>query len=258
MKKGLSYVDWSISIGLFIVYIITIFILLGPAFKQDYSTEYLNTIVQNGIEENISLELKRFPVFLRLDTIIPNNYQIGLNNIPEGIEGIDVEKIGFYTEDHSLEIISKKTYSNQPTVEIDIDYNLIGAIPIGPELSSAKLWLYLSTEKIFDFDHTPTGTALTSNNAFGVAETIKGIYEPRFRLFSQNDYNTAKELINYPNQKDFAIEIYNETKINETPILNYTKASPTEKDEVNVLLWANWLIHNDTKRTPITILIKTW
>ncbi len=121
-----------------------------------------------------------------------------------------------------------------------------------------KIYLFLSENGIFE-DNTTTGSAWPdTNNTFGIYETISGIYEPYLNEFILNDYETAKEILKYPKEKEFIIEIYNETKLNEPYILNYTQRQPTEKDKVNVFLWADWLIHNNTKRTPITVLIKTW
>ena len=91
-KRGLSYVDWTVSIGLFIIFTISIFILLGPAFKQDYSSDYLSSIIKDGIKENTSLELKRFPVFIRSETSIDSDtHQFTIDGIPEDFQGADDE-----------------------------------------------------------------------------------------------------------------------------------------------------------------------
>lgn len=254
MKKGLSYVDWSISVGLFIIYILTIFVLLGPAFSQDNSPEYLGSIVKTGIEENISLELNRIPAYVRLDTtgLVAGTYKFVLDDAPQEFLGVTDNMVTIYSD--TTEIISKDL--SYPQLSFDSSLATLNIFPDTGTVTS-KVWVYVAPEEIFD-DGVSVSSALTINNTFGVAEVLKGVYEPRFLDFSMNDYETAKEIIAYPIQKDFSITIYNETRLDEDSILNYTKAVPTEDDEVGVLMWSNWLISNDTSRTPITLLIKVW
>jgi hypothetical protein len=254
-KRGLSYVDWSISIGLFIIYIITIFILLGPAFKQDYSEDYLSSIVKDGLAENTTLEINRFPVFIRsMAPIDSNPHTFTLKDLPKEFEGIDDEN--FLILDNSGNAIINKNYEpSGKRIRFDSSFSDMGILS---DTDIGKLYIFLSEDTIFE-DTAPVEQAWTdTNNTFGVPETISGIYQEYFKLFTTNDYIITKEILKYPADKDFIIEIYNETRFDEPTLFNYTKEQPEEKDEVNVLLWADWLIHNNTQRTPITVLVKTW
>jgi hypothetical protein len=256
MKKGLSYIDWSISAGLFIIYIIIIFVLLSPAFKQDYSQEYLGSIIKEGLEEVASLEIERVPIFIKLDTTgtaQSTNYKFDLENLPRELENLNDNQITIYTN-ASSEIITKDLIYNKLSFNSTLED--LGITP-NTGNASTKIWLFISSEEVFN-DAASSGTVININNTFGVSEAIKGIYEPKFINFSSNDYETAKQILKFPEQKNFAVEIYNGTDLEKTPILYYMNEVPQEKDNVNILLWSNWLIHNNTQRTPVTILIKIW
>ena len=63
-KKGLSYVDWAISVGIFIVYAIILFFIFRPSLQQDYSQEYLGEIIKAGIEKDAYYSMERVPLFI--------------------------------------------------------------------------------------------------------------------------------------------------------------------------------------------------
>jgi hypothetical protein len=259
MKKGLSYVDWSISAGLFIIFIITIFVLVAPAFRQDYSSEYLNSIVQTGLEENISIELKKIPAFLRLDDTAgaSGTYTFTFTgNLPKELDGMSTDNIIIYSST-GTEIPYKSL--NYPT-SLTISSNL-GNLGAGTGTDVVvKVWIYASEDMTFG-SNSPTGSAWTGySTTFGVSETVKGIYDDKFTDFKSLEYSEAKENLNYPEVKDFRIETYEGVDVSGTMRreLSYTKIDATEKDKVNVLLWPTWLINDDATIDQITILIKTW
>jgi len=274
MKKGLSYIDWSISAGIFIIYIIVLFILLGPAFKQDYSPDYLGSLVREGIKENVSLEIKRIPLFIELNTTHtgdggtrPYNHETSkvkiklMGNLAGEIINIDHtnKQFSVFNENLTQEFTTKKYESSLTIFEFKASPNQFGISNFYPSREEIiKFWIFLSNEEIFtEINSTWPFKWEAEAFTFGVAETLEGIYEPYFINFTNNDYETAKDIINFPKEREFAIDIYNHTDFT-SPILNYTKTQPGEKDIVNTLLWADYLIHNNTQRTPITILIKTW
>jgi len=269
MKKGLSYIDWSISAGIFIIYIIVLFILLGPAFKQDYSPDYLGSLVREGIKENVSLEIKRIPLFIELNTSnhlpcqnVSYNCKFKLTgNLPAEVVTLNPneKQFSFFNQDLSIEFMDKSNeISGNNRLKFVTKADNMGISSFNPPRSEiVKIWMFLSEEEIFEDRNISSHDWIPEAFTFGVAETLEGIYEPYFINFTNNDYETAKDIINFPKEREFAIDIYNHTDFT-SPILNYTKTQPGEKDIVNTLLWADYLIHNNTQRTPITILIKTW
>lgn len=268
MKKG-SYTDWSISVGIFIIYIISVFILLAPSFKYDYSPEYLGSIVKQGLEENTTLEIKRAPLFLKItldgSENINTKYKFEMHdNIPPELQGLDNNgKQILILNNESQEL----TTSNQPyywanplgITLYDINLEELGVVSGDSGEKLVKLWVFSSEKQIFESYIPPTQVPFNAfKYTYGVAESLEGIYEPDFNEFTTKGYSEAKEVLNYPKNKDFSILIFNQTLINETPLFNYTKKIPDEKDKVNILLWSTQTIDNTTKTNPVTVLIKTW
>lgn len=62
-KKG-SHVDWAISIGLFLVYIIGMFILLRPGVTPAHKPADLLQILEDKVREEIMWEVKEVPIVL--------------------------------------------------------------------------------------------------------------------------------------------------------------------------------------------------
>ena len=49
MKKGINYIDWVIAIGIFIVYIIFIFVVFKPGIRDPSSPSYMIDIVKTNV-----------------------------------------------------------------------------------------------------------------------------------------------------------------------------------------------------------------
>lgn len=62
-KKG-SYVDWAVSMGIFLIYLIGLFILLRPGVTPIYKPEGLLQIVENKFMENVSWVVREIPLFV--------------------------------------------------------------------------------------------------------------------------------------------------------------------------------------------------
>ena len=66
MKKGLTHIDWAMSIGLFIVYLIVLIILFRPAITtEDYSGDFLSSIVKQGLIDDSYITIEKIPIFIR-------------------------------------------------------------------------------------------------------------------------------------------------------------------------------------------------
>ena len=63
-KKGLSYIDWSISIGIFVIFILALFILVIPALDRRLDETYLISIVETGFKENTYYLIYSIPLFI--------------------------------------------------------------------------------------------------------------------------------------------------------------------------------------------------
>jgi hypothetical protein len=236
-KKGLSYVDWAISFGLFIVYLLTIFILIKPEVINSYDEDFLNSIIKQGLEEDVYIDITTYPIFL------------------------DAEETGDYV---SLTLPDAFSFLNNTNMVL-LD-NL-----------SNKLNFTINGELKFDYNFNPgrcdfkiiysnessrtnsigNGNILTSANySIGIAEHSKGIDLVRFDQLQE--FDELKIKWGYPMSNDFAIEIYNKSDLTIDPIKNYNYTIPLPDSKVNVLKWSDWKINNNSQKELITILIKTW
>src|SRR3989338_9043170 len=71
MKKGVSYIDVAISAGIFILYLLFIFVTLRPGIKEDISGEYLLQIISSGLNNKISMNISKYPLFINYHTENP-------------------------------------------------------------------------------------------------------------------------------------------------------------------------------------------
>ena len=62
-KKG-SHVDWAISIGIFLVYLIGLFILLRPGVTPVHKPEGLLNILEDRFNEEVMWEVREIPLFI--------------------------------------------------------------------------------------------------------------------------------------------------------------------------------------------------
>jgi len=272
-NKGLSYVDWAISAGLFITYLVTLFILIGPSFVEDYSPEYLGGIIRDGVRDKLSIEITRYPAFLELEAdpwptgLQAKPFRFYLNNLPSEFSAIDPHQFIIYFEDYKIIRKSIDLTNNRLNfLENDMANLGVSSPPIDGK-ATIELSIFMTDSPIFE--HTNGGTGLstwpgTQNSIIGVGEKITGVYEDKFTSFFDTTTFTTdqiRENLNYPSGRDFNITIFEGTDLTAVPMMHYdTGVSPGEKDVVNTLVWSDWLIGADTpyEKTLITIMVKTW
>jgi len=105
-KKGLSHIDWIISFGIFIILLLVIFILFGPALTQDYDDKYLGDIAQKGFKDVAFTDVARYPIFIQTSSPfgVLANYKVKL---PTELQGVSVEKISITNESNSFLIYNR-------------------------------------------------------------------------------------------------------------------------------------------------------
>lgn len=88
-KKG-SHVDWAISIGIFLVYIVGLFILLRPGVTPAYKPENLLKLIEDKVNEEVMWEVREVP--LVLDYSCSAGYDIRtLQNVERPTITVDVK-----------------------------------------------------------------------------------------------------------------------------------------------------------------------
>lgn len=78
-KKG-DHVDWAISMGIFLLYLIGLFILLRPGVTPTYKPEGLLQILETNLMNEITYEVREIPLFVKkcigtVDSNAPGGFQ---------------------------------------------------------------------------------------------------------------------------------------------------------------------------------------
>lgn len=238
-KKGLSYVDWAVSFGLFVIYLLAIFILLRPAISDSYNSEFLSTIVKQGMEEDSYVELSLYPLFVEvgghmnaISLEIPNSYL-------------------FFNDTNIILLNSSHNKLNLEVNQNNLNFEQDFALGLNKfTIIHSDIISYSNTAP----SSIPPGDF---NYTIGVEENKKGLYEDLF--LDLPDYQDLKSDWGYPLNHEFAIYIYNSTELRPENIILYKNETTIPQDEiVNVLKWSDWKINSDSSEELITILIQTW
>lgn len=239
MKKGLTYVDVAISIGIFIIYGVFIFIIFKPAIEEEYDDDYLSSIAKNGIIQDTLWNVSTMPIFLEIDP---------------GMSGKTLYfQFPFTWNENSLYM-----YDELGKVDFSLNGGYI-AIPFD------EGWLSVG-KKEFNLIYTNTEYTGHSHGSYngdfdaqtyadiGVVDNLHGIqrFTDNTGLFSSligKPYNEIKDDWNYPEKKDFFVNINDNWFIGEEPL--------TEK-KINVLTFTNFFLNEKGEKERAIITISTW
>jgi len=247
MKKGLDYVDWAMSVGIFIIYIILLFTVFKPQLQKDYSEDFLLNIVENNIKENLYDNLEKYPLFIELTGTPEGNYLIKIPDLPPNskwqVENTTVINPNFeFLKTQVIEGIS-----------INFDSSLT---------SPGKNTFYiLHSNKIKFHTDIPSNPNLLNDPdtqfdyQIGVGELIYGLSYNKTESL-EPDYEKLKEQWNFPSQRDFSIKVYNFSSI--YPMIDYTHVNPPKEKNIYVRQWSTWLLNNNSIQTPVWINIQVW
>lgn len=248
-KKGASHVDWAISMGIFLIYLFTLFVLIKPGAKPVYTQETLLSIVEEKFEENTTWVVKKTPLFIRKCK----------SYVPEGSTTekpciIQIKENSGYWDGILFNELRNSVDSMGPTFEVP---HCIGDFSI----TKKNYLLVLIPKSNFDFDNPDFNSVLSlelnpANNPkcdaeLGVTEDIEGISEKWLNsLKSFENYENLKIDWDYPKQKDFAIYV-NEEKITNSP-------EPYQQANVFVKEYKDWYVEEDADRVLIKINLRAW
>lgn len=243
MKKGLLQIDWIISFGIFVVFLLLIFIVFGPALTQEYNDEYLKSIAQKGFKEASFSEISKYPIFVE-PAIGQNVYEVKL---PEKLRTIgDVSKLIVLDIDSSI-------IDERKLVGDNIVFQSNGAV-----VGSVNTFYLLYSDSFVSAAISPSVSGLFDYNiTFGVEEKIIGFSERLFTGLSVLGYDEFKESLKYPKSKDILVRIYDGTDPS-VLLSEYAKVDPLENDNVYVIKWADHMINESGVRQPILVVIGTW
>lgn len=91
-KRGDTNIDWVMSIGIFIIYILLLLVWIKPGYKPVFEQDTLISIVKNNIEKDFSWEVRKTLLKLKCNQL--GTFDFGLDSyIPVSAGNFDVRRV---------------------------------------------------------------------------------------------------------------------------------------------------------------------
>ncbi len=238
-KKGLLHIDWIVSFGIFVIFLLLIFIYFGPALTQEYSDEYLKSIAQKGFKDATFREVIFYPVYV--ETHSPGTFSVQL---PDELTSIPIRKLPLV---HNFsEIIY--TRENVGGV-LNFDYPNINLTGVDT--------FYIGYAEDFNLTTLPvSNNYVDANTTLGVKTRHYAFSEKLFLNLTSLDYDQFKEALKYPKTKDISVSVYLKNSTN--LVYEYDKVSPQENDNVFVISWFDAWLNETLSYRRVYLSIQTW
>ncbi len=260
MKKGINYVDWVIAIGIFIVYIIFIFVVFKPGIRESYSPSYMLDIIKTNLVESTHYSIEKVSLFVDYAETSQDNNGDG---IPDS-ETIELQ-FPFKWQDGNTRIRNTKNNGiiNKQILDEDSNLNTPNTLKIEDKFldtSETKEYLLIyNNEQTFSNDF-PSSTTKNSNlysPRFGIKSELKGISVNNLNQIKNSEYSTLKSNWHFPLPREFSISI---TKIQDPSFsyLDYQKITPIQDAKVFVLQYKDDIIEDEGTKIPVLVIIRTW
>ena len=227
-KKGAEHVDWAISIGIFLLFLLSILVYIKPVYKPTYEAETLGEMIKDSFLAENNATIYKLPLIVSGCTIKLCDYtQFQINNLKNNVL-ITSNEVIIYNYKRSGSSISFST-------------------------SNIIYWLYYSDDLIPNSDGTlnPTSNECTCSNKVGEVSEYIGLKS----IISVAQFSPP---IGFPDSKQFNVKIRN---ANSGKVEGYQGIDPPEDVSVYVyefvyplLTWEN----NQPKKTNYIVSIQIW
>jgi hypothetical protein len=244
LKKGFSYIDVAVSVGIFILALSIGFVLMRPAIKQENPGPILLPLLKEGFENQTSWTIYRIPFFIKSPTPgvtskvmvqVPFNLSLGKINLTN----YDLNYKEFYYQSLLPDKGFNLTFIDVFTVEKNVYYLIY----------SPNFNYTLSTS-----DPSPSTPISSFDTAFGVREELTGISLDKFNELV--NYDQLKSNFRIPKNNDFSVAIY--TTNNYTKIGEYIPVEPSKEKPVYVLEYTSFILYENSTRMPVYVSLKLW
>lgn len=156
MKKGASHVDWAISMGIFLVYTLLMFIFLKPASEPVYSGNTLLKTVEAGLLEDVTYKNKLVYLVINSPGLPEKKYSLRIKRASSYGLSEDLKDANTYEHatlvNDSLGIVPAEELKGQD-VSFDFDNEYCWSNPCGSDqLDVLEIYTNLkSGENVFWF-----------------------------------------------------------------------------------------------------------
>ncbi|MAG50886.1 hypothetical protein CL621_04605 [archaeon] len=280
MKKGTIHLDWVISIGIFLLYILFFFVFITPFYKPD-TQEGVNTldILEDNLRKEVYWNITRMPIFIIdcsecvglavEDFCLPSfpfgnwgqneiiftedfnnpvniNFEINDNCGSDGTDPGDGHDIDDFTFSYNIATINKKTFW--------IIYNE-GENYGNGEWSNGDCYNYIGEPPICNF-LTYAESGGDYEYFYGLDEKIFGISESKF---SGLNYDDIKSKWNFPEGAEFWIEMeYVDGDKGIIEPFPFGNKNHYEQADVYVREWGDYILDKYGIKEAIKINVGVW
>ncbi len=265
-KKGFaSHIDWAISVGVFVVYVLLLFIFLRPGAQPVYLQGNLLKIVESGFNEDVVYSVDKIPLFIRPNG---NNFPSAPGDYQLAIENVDFPFASYDSENFTLILQNKSELPFQielrPTAYDSLRFNSSFS---GNDVNYIFFLLY-SSEHRYDrslgtdsdrllykpgLDSSPDITNFTYE--FGVKDTVSGLSVDKLSSLP-TDYGALKLRWKFPADRDFSVVA---TKLETNEVF---KEINSIRLPTNINVYANtyldWILEPNTDTVPVNVTIRVW
>lgn len=218
-KRGLSQVDWAISLGIFMLFLVWFFMFAAPSFSAPETSDSLTYIIEQGLND-YKWNVYRTPIFL------VSNQTYG-SNVYEP----------FFASLYLTNNLNYTIYSDKLQKEIYFQNALEGIVFLyNSSLNNDQVWIVGSTEEYFvenDFyDLSSSMNKISIKNYNFFVDFVSGY--PEKLLFN---YDTRVDNIDYY-VGGVAIEELDEAIYSTSPLFSLYKSS-TNSFNMSQFVFAN-------------------
>ncbi len=238
-KKGLDYIDWSISMGIFIVAVTALFVFLKPGARPEHDQNTLINLVERQFVKETQWFVHETPIYIRS---LQDTYGSGAQALVEVDANGDIRftAVEPATESRYEPILrtgTKITFDCHTSCNNNL-FKLFGTTDAPLETTEMEVTC------------TPSNDPAVCKAVLGATVTYQGLQQGKITALQSADYNTVRTNWNYPLQKEFAIYQDGNKVIG--------GQEPTQQANIFVKEMKMNMIAADGAQTTTTINIRVW
>ncbi|MBI4154120.1 hypothetical protein HY501_02190 [Candidatus Woesearchaeota archaeon] len=274
-KEGASHADWAISLGIFLVYTLVLFLVVQPGTEPVFKEENLLQIVRVHFENATNYRLER--------TLLIINVSTSPTDTPAGVFRLTAPFTGEFEEDF---LINRRDLGDAPagerefdmvfnptSVTIDLGDPLLSPASATPAQNYSEYEVYHAAVSFPTPADPGAGEIILPDEmyTFGPTEVLDGINKNvisntnpiivNFPCADQAEYDALKAAWGYPASKEFSIYVV----AGSSPVYDIAEnvsvcavARPYDQASVFVDEYASWVLDEYGNRFPVRVNIKVW
>lgn len=258
MKKGVSHVDWVISMGIFIVYIMALFIFLRPGISVEHKPQALLDLIEQRVKDEIVVVVKETPLYVskclyeappinKKGEIIVRDLK-GKWMFVKIFEGV-LDVSSRYISGDDFKAVCAEGSDTEPELS-DVLFSLNYIVKEKPgenEVITPSLFL--------EFAGDASAELRASENKYYVYDNWLDVND----WVEDGDYGKLKEKFGFPKTEDFAIYFLKDgEKLGDTEMVVGSDKKP-EQGNVYIIEWKdNYITNNYGSIGEIVVHIEVW